>query len=385
MATFWVGAAEADSAGPAGVYKLVGPESCATAFAISDDAIITNAHVTQRNCSKTDCSSIQLSDNGQPLFFTEAELADEIIAFDLAVIRLKGANPLPQLKLAEEPTKIGQSLSVVGYSNCGDRTISLGRVKQLNSFQFFTDAQIKHGNSGGPALSDDGRVVGIVTQIADPLTGLISSLTQLGGDSKLIRSDLVRAMIGQSPAKRLSSTASYALKFIKDDLVNAPLLRRVLGDIDLANIIQGAVLDALRSGPPASSLTWTLLEQNDLRNFPIGADDATVQELAVLTFLELKNTAYSKSGDGMVRLQAALPTSDHSELASTARRLSNGYPGLVPTALALLGGALVVLFLWTVASCTFIMYGQTSLTKRLMRAAAALLTPMVLFIAWVVL
>ncbi len=361
-----------------GVFKLIGTESCATGFAISGDRILTNAHVTQRNCSQTSCPGLQIIENGQAISFKEAILEEEINAFDIAVVRITGAKPFTALELSPRPPEVGQAVSVTGFPNCGKLTKTVGQVSVLNSFQFFSTAPIKHGNSGGPVQSADGQVLGIVSQISDPLTGLISSIARTSGDSKLVRGDLAREIIGQAPPEKLRLTANYALEFIKNDLSNLGGLRRLLGGIDLTSILQGTLIDASKHGSPPSSLAWTLMEQSDLRNFPVQADPAPVQELAALSFLELKGTAFAESEENLDRLVSALPGSDPETLRTNARRLSNSYLGLIPTTLIYLGGVILLILFWTGASCGFVMYGQTSGWTRLRRAGLAVATPLVL-------
>lgn len=71
-----------------------------------------------------------------------------------------------------EEVEPGQRLWVLGYPDVGggDITLSQGLVEGLTGDQgelgrdfIKTDASITHGNSGGPVVADDGRVVGIAT------------------------------------------------------------------------------------------------------------------------------------------------------------------------------------------------------------------------------
>lgn len=368
-----------------GVYKLIGKESCATAFAISESELLTNAHVTQKNCDGNVCPGLSLLQNGQALSFSQAFVEAEINAFDLAIIRLTGAPALSTMTLSPRPPEVGQALFVSGFPKCGHLTTTTGKVTTMNSFQFFSNAQIKHGNSGGPVQSEDGLVYGIVSQISDPLTGFLSSATRISGDSKIIRGDLARSILGQAPSDRLELSASYALRFIKNDLSKLGGLRRLLGGIDLTNIIQGMILDATRFGPPPAALSWTLLEQDDLRNFPITGNSATVQELAALSFLELRGTSFTNLAKNLDSLIKALPGSNPSELRDVAKRLSINYLGLLPTTIAYLGAAILLLIIWTGASCGFVLFGQATFWTRVRRAIIALATPLVLLAAILIL
>lgn len=99
---------------------------------------------------------------------------------DIAVLRLLGAHDLPVAPLADSSgVRVGDAVTGVGFPGGGGLTRAAGVVKSLNrrivaideltgGFERLTDlievdADVEAGNSGGPLVDADGRVVGIVT------------------------------------------------------------------------------------------------------------------------------------------------------------------------------------------------------------------------------
>ena len=109
---------------------------------------------------------------------------DGFKASDVAIIKVDGIN-FPIVKLGSIDSAVqGADLSILGYpgnasdngivdSTSSQATLTTGKVSSkknaANSDKKLieTDTTIGHGNSGGPALTDDGEVVGIATYTAD--------------------------------------------------------------------------------------------------------------------------------------------------------------------------------------------------------------------------
>jgi S1-C subfamily serine protease len=93
---------------------------------------------------------------------------------DLALIRLDGkpagAAPLWQ-KPVTTPPATGDALVLVGSPYGLSGTVTRGIVSRVSSKVIQTDAAANPGNSGGPALDQDGRVVGVVVARIDPRLG----------------------------------------------------------------------------------------------------------------------------------------------------------------------------------------------------------------------
>jgi S1-C subfamily serine protease len=103
---------------------------------------------------------------------------------DVAIIKVEGSNfPVVKLGSIDEAVQ-GADLSVLGYpgnasdngivdSTSSQATLTTGKVSSIKNAAgsskklIETDTTIGHGNSGGPALADNGEVVGIATYTAD--------------------------------------------------------------------------------------------------------------------------------------------------------------------------------------------------------------------------
>jgi S1-C subfamily serine protease len=92
---------------------------------------------------------------------------------DLALLRLAGRGyPCSPPRLAQEPLTLGSDVFAVSslHEPAGRPTISRGVVSgypEREGIRFIqTDASVNPGSSGGPLLSADGRIVGIVVQKA---------------------------------------------------------------------------------------------------------------------------------------------------------------------------------------------------------------------------
>ncbi|MFA5252758.1 MAG: DegQ family serine endoprotease, partial [Phycisphaerae bacterium] len=132
----------------------------------ADGFILTNNHVVE-NASKI---TVKLSD--------ERELAAKVIGTDpetdVAVIKVD-ANNLPFVELGDsDQLKVGQWVIAIGNPFGLSHTVTAGIVSAkgrskigLTEYEDFiqTDAAINFGNSGGPLLNIDGKVVGINSAI----------------------------------------------------------------------------------------------------------------------------------------------------------------------------------------------------------------------------
>lgn len=147
-------------------------------FVIAPERVMTNAHVVA----------------GVPdpvVTFPGSEpLAAEVVLFDpasdVAVLAVPGL-ALPALDFAAQPPEAGADAVVVGYPNNGPLDAEPVRVRgshQLLGRDIYGDSQVtrdvlslrgevRPGNSGGPLVSTDGTVYGVVfaASLTDPDTG----------------------------------------------------------------------------------------------------------------------------------------------------------------------------------------------------------------------
>ena len=89
-------------------------------------------------------------------------------ANDLALVRVSGspagAAPLWQSPHVGSPPRAGDELLLVGSPYGLEGTVTTGVVSRVTSRVIQTDAAANPGNSGGPAIDQDGHVVGILVR-----------------------------------------------------------------------------------------------------------------------------------------------------------------------------------------------------------------------------
>jgi len=165
-------------------------EGRGTGFFVSNDTVITNAHVVE--------GATYVTLRGGAGDQTPAMVTSRNTDLDLAVLHVSKAKAgQPVLPLGSSTdVRAGQEIvaigSPMGLQNTVTRGIvsSLRRVGQVTLIQ--TDAAINPGNSGGPLLDHSGRVVAVATM---KLTGQAESLG-FG-----VAAEHVRAMLdGSAPA-----------------------------------------------------------------------------------------------------------------------------------------------------------------------------------------
>ncbi len=136
-------------------------------FIISDDGyILTNNHMV----GEAEKVEVELADGRK--FTAEVKGADP--ESDVAVVKID-ANNLPHLELADSDVlEVGEWVIAIGNPFGLSHTVTAGIVSAkgrsdvgLATYEDFiqTDAAINFGNSGGPLLNLDGKVVGINTAI----------------------------------------------------------------------------------------------------------------------------------------------------------------------------------------------------------------------------
>jgi S1-C subfamily serine protease len=96
-------------------------------------------------------------------------------ANDLAVIRINGkpagAEPLWQRVGGRGRPKAGDELILVGSPFGLQGTVTSGVVSRVTRKQIQTDAAANPGNSGGPAIDKQGRIVGVLVSGVNPAFG----------------------------------------------------------------------------------------------------------------------------------------------------------------------------------------------------------------------
>jgi S1-C subfamily serine protease len=151
-------------------------EAAGSGFVVTSDGyVVTNAHVV----SGTESAQVVFTDGNE----FSADVVGTDTAADIAVLKIEGEN-LPTAQLGNsDDVIVGDAVVAVGNALAldGGPSVTTGIVSGLDrdlSAQgggtlvdvLQTDAAISPGNSGGPLVDAQGRVIGINTAIADPTT-----------------------------------------------------------------------------------------------------------------------------------------------------------------------------------------------------------------------
>lgn len=150
-------------------------QGAGSGFIYTDDGyVMTNHHVIE----DADEIIVRLADRRE----FEATLIGSDEASDIAVLKIESDDPFPFLELGEsESLKAGQWVAAIGSPFNFEQSVTAGivsakgRTNQAQQYVPFiqTDVAINRGNSGGPLLDMDGKVVGINSWILSSGGGYI--------------------------------------------------------------------------------------------------------------------------------------------------------------------------------------------------------------------
>lgn len=163
-----------------------GRTQAGSGWALDRDLVVTNAHVV------AGADSVAIRTDGR-------SHTARIVAFDpardLALLSVDGldADPLP----LGSDARPGDAVALVGYPLGGSFTVESGRVglrmsargsdiyggQSVSRDIYAVRGRVQPGNSGGPALSSDGRVTGVVfaRSVDDADTAYVLTLDELEG------------------------------------------------------------------------------------------------------------------------------------------------------------------------------------------------------------
>lgn len=158
--------ADAEPSGtPPGGSDAESAEVSGTGFAVARDGLVlTNAHVIDG------CSAIQVAGHS-------AVLLAESGKADLALLRTASSATAEVARFSPDPAKLNEDVTVAGYPLAGflgGINVTRGAVSSLSGIRGDTTrmqitAPVQPGNSGGPVLSIEGEVLGIVVSKLDAL------------------------------------------------------------------------------------------------------------------------------------------------------------------------------------------------------------------------
>lgn len=235
----------------------------------SNGYVITNFHVVEG------ADDITVTTADRRVF--PASLVGEDPKSDLAVLRIEGTD-LPYLKLADsdeaEPgtwvLAVGNPLGLTSTVTAGiisarGRSISL--LSDLDAIESFlqTDAAVNPGNSGGPLVTADGKLLGINTAIA-------SRTGRFQGYSFAIPINLVQRI-----ADDIIEYGGYRRAYLGVEI--STYTRADQQRLRLPGLTEGVVIDAIFAGGSAAAAG---LEVDDLI---IRVGKRTIRDLPELTEL----------------------------------------------------------------------------------------------------
>jgi S1-C subfamily serine protease len=257
--------------------------------------IITNYHVI------AGAQKVQVSFSGGDQIV--ASVVGKDPSTDVAVLKIDThARALTPLTLGDsDNVRVGDEVYAIGNPFGYTRTLTQGIVSAVqrqisapnslpidNAIQ--TDAAINHGNSGGPLLDTDGRVIGVTSQISTGNTG------QQGN-------------IGIGFAVPINTVRSVAAQLIKTGKVAHPYLGISVLPIDkeLARLFNlptqaGLLVDSVDAGSGAAKAGLKAGHTNVIvqgTSYPLGGDIIVgVDGKPVATFEQLRDAiARKKPGD----------------------------------------------------------------------------------------
>ncbi|RLD16624.1 MAG: hypothetical protein DRI36_05415 [Caldiserica bacterium] len=157
-------------------------EATGSGFIISEDGyVLTNEHVI-RGAQEI---KVTLREGGKDKSY-DAEIVGKDHETDVAVIKIKAKRKFPYLELGDsDKIQVGDWVVAIGSPFGLEQTVTCGIISAIrqkvviedkvfeNMIQ--TDAAINRGNSGGPLVDLNGKVIGINTAIYAP-TGVFAGI-----------------------------------------------------------------------------------------------------------------------------------------------------------------------------------------------------------------
>ena len=249
-----------------------------TGFIVSADGyIVTNKHVVDQE----GVEYTAITNNGAEY---EVEVVAKDPSLDVAILKIESEEDFPFLEFAEiEDVRLGETVIAIGNALAEfPNSVSVGVVSGLSrdivagdGFRFReslegviqTDAAINRGNSGGPLLNTDGKVVGVNVAVAgdgenigfalpgNVVASVFASVAEYG---EIIRPFLgVRYVeITKELADRNNLNVDYGVVIVRGEergdlavIPGSPADKAGLEENDIIFEIDGEKLDGTRSLP----------------------------------------------------------------------------------------------------------------------------------------
>jgi S1-C subfamily serine protease len=157
-------------------------------FVLSPDRVMTNAHVV------AGADTVSVAVNGNPY---DATVVSYDPSVDIAILAAPNL-PAQPLAFADEAAKTGTDALVMGYPGGGDFQATPARIREtiqlsgpdiyrnatVNREVYTVRATVEQGNSGGPMIDVNGRVLGVVfgAAVDDNDTGFVLTAREVSGE-----------------------------------------------------------------------------------------------------------------------------------------------------------------------------------------------------------
>ncbi|WP_305093668.1 acid resistance serine protease MarP [Prescottella sp. R16] len=154
-------------------------------FVVEPGRVMTNAHVVAGT------TTVVVDTAAGPL---DAHVVVFDPAVDVAILDVPGLSA-PTLDFAPDPARTGDSAIVLGYPGGGPYTASAARIREILNLRgpdiyrdgtverevYTVRGSIRQGNSGGPLVDEQGRVLGVVfgAAVDDSDTGFVLTANEV--------------------------------------------------------------------------------------------------------------------------------------------------------------------------------------------------------------
>lgn len=159
-------------------------------FVVAPQRVMTNAHVV----AGTTSTSVEVTTRGGRTRQLDAEVISYDPEIDVAVLDVPALEVDP-LRFSPDPARVGDDAIILGYPLDGPYTVTPGKIRERIRLRgpdiydqgsvtrdvYTVRAVVRSGNSGGPMISPDGRVLGVVFGAAldDSETGFVLTAEQV--------------------------------------------------------------------------------------------------------------------------------------------------------------------------------------------------------------
>lgn len=236
---------------------------------------------------------------------------------DIALLKIDAGKPLPAAAIGDsDKVKVGQWVGAIGSPYGLDQTVTAGIIsalrRRLRSDRYVpfiqTDAAVNPGNSGGPLMDLEGRVIGINSQIISPVRAFVGASFAIPINVAMdiqarLRTDgeIRRGWLGVYFAPVSTATAeAYGLETARGVLINqviddSPAEKAGLQDGDIILSLNGEEADAenlpLRVGSfsPADIVVLSLWRNNETIEIEVELGSLDGEEETVILGLKIED------------------------------------------------------------------------------------------------